>query len=162
MLTIPRLTDKPLLTSLKKLFRIYVSLRYSDAMKATLLSLVSLAPIAFFVSCGPNQGQDGTPVAPPATLENIYGVPDAVLYQPIDPVNPLAVPIAPNYNSPDPAIPAIPAPSTLNGNVHTIKKGDSLWGISRKYGTSVEALKTINGMSNDTIIEGHTLVIPGR
>jgi len=159
MLTSPRLTDKPLLASSKKLFRIYVSLGYSDAMKATLLSLVSLAPIAFFVSCGPNQGQNGTPVAPPATLENIYGVPDAALYQPIDPVNPLAVPIAPNYNSPDPAI---PTPSTLNGNVHTIKKGDSLWGISRKYGTSVEALKTINGMSNNTIIEGHTLVIPGR
>jgi LysM repeat protein len=50
----------------------------------------------------------------------------------------------------------------LNGNVYTIKKGDSLWGIARKYGTNVSAIKEANGMTSDTIIDGRTLIIPGQ
>jgi LysM repeat protein len=64
--------------------------------------------------------------------------------------------------APPPASPA-PTPSPdLNGNVYTIKAGDSLWGIARKFGTSVNAVKETNGMTNDTIIEGRSLIIPGR
>ncbi len=147
-------------------------------MKATLLSLVSLAPMALFVSCTQNQSEIGGPVAPAANTGNPYGVPggpaptavdpygvpgsytpDAAPYQPVDPVNPPAAPTAPAYT---PTTPATPTPPALNGNVHSIQKGDSLWGISRKYGTTVDALKEANGMTNDTIIEGRTLVIPGR
>lgn len=158
-------------------------------MKATLLSLVSLAPIALFVSCTPNQGQVGDPVAPAANTGNPYGVPTApdaaaptagnpygvpgapapgayppanAPYQPVEPINPPAVPSAPTYTPTAPTIPTAPTGPALNGNVHTIQKGDSLWGIARKHGTSVEALKEANGMTGDTIIEGRTLIIPGR
>jgi LysM repeat protein len=43
-------------------------------------------------------------------------------------------------------------------DVHT---GDTLWGISRKYGVSVEALKAANGIgAGDFLSAGDTLVIP--
>lgn len=148
-------------------------------MKATFLLL---APVSLLVSCTQNQGQGGPPVAPAANTGNQYGVPTPGApgaydpanppYQPIGPINPPAAPI-PNanpYGTPppittSPSVPATPAPAPapeLNGNVYTIKKGDSLWGISRKYGTSVSAIKEANGMTSDTIIDGRTLIIPGR
>ena len=71
-------------------------------------------------------------------------------------------PVAIAPYTPPPATPA-PAPSPdLNGNVYTIKAGDSLWGIARKFGTSVNAVKETNGMTGNTIIEGKSLIIPGR
>jgi len=133
-------------------------------MKATLLLL---APVALLVSCSPHQEQVGAPVAPAANTGNPYGVPDAggyvpqgAPYQPVDAINPPAVPSIPT--PPAYTTPVTPPPPTLNGNVHTIKKGDSLWSLSRKYSTSVEAIKQANGMTSDTIIEGRSLVIPGR
>ncbi|MFT7171878.1 MAG: hypothetical protein ACI9NQ_000085 [Paracoccaceae bacterium] len=142
-------------------------------MKATLLSLVSLAPAVLLISCAPNQGQVDIPVAPAATIGNPYGVPTAPganiptapQYQEIGPINPPAVPNYPPVpvpSVPNDIAPVTPPSPTLNGNVHTIQKGDSLWGISRKYSTTVEALKTANGMTSDTIIEGRSLIIPGR
>lgn len=41
-----------------------------------------------------------------------------------------------------------------------IYKGDTLWGISRKYGVSVEAIKDANGFTDDTIYAGEKLVLP--
>lgn len=142
-------------------------------MKATLLLL---APIALFVSCTQNSGQGGAPVAPAANVGNEYGVPTAQPtgqynppYQQVDPINPPAqsYPPANAYGTPPaapaPSIPSTPAPSPqLNGNVYTIQKGDSLWGLSRKFGTTVDAIKEANGLSSDTIIDGRTLIIPGR
>ena len=147
-------------------------------MKATLLLL---APVSLLVSCTQNQGQVGAPVAPAANTGNQYGVPNAGApgvynptnppYQPVAPINPPAAPPIPTanpYGTPPPApvtpsVPATPAPAPdLNGNVYTIKKGDSLWGIARKYGTSVSAIQEANGMTSDTIIDGRTLIIPGR
>jgi LysM repeat protein len=135
-------------------------------MKATLLLLASVSLLA---SCTQNQGQVGDPVAPPVSSGNQYGVPQAQApYQPIDPINPPAAPVQSGIPtpvgvpSPGLATPS-PAPSPeLNGNVYTIKKGDSLWGIARKFNTTVEALKEVNGLTGNTIIDGKTLVIPGR
>ncbi|MEN8775148.1 MAG: LysM peptidoglycan-binding domain-containing protein [Akkermansiaceae bacterium] len=141
-------------------------------MKATLLLL---APVYLLVSCNQNLGNDTTPVAPAANTGNQYGVPAPggyapvnPPYQPIGPINPPAAPLANPYDTPPPvavtpSVPATLAPAPgLNGNVYTIQKGDSLWGISRKYGTSVSAIKEANGMTDDTIIDGRTLIIPGR
>ncbi len=131
--------------------------------------LILLAPVAILASCTTNQGQVGTPVAPPANTGNPFGVPTAPgiptptapPYQPIDPINPPAAPSLPSVPS-APSFTPPPAPSSLNGNVHTIEKGDSLWGLSRKYNTSVDAIKSANGLDSNTIIEGRTLIIPGR
>ncbi|MEM9480552.1 MAG: LysM peptidoglycan-binding domain-containing protein [Verrucomicrobiota bacterium] len=43
---------------------------------------------------------------------------------------------------------------------HKVAAGDTLWGLSKRYGTSVSAIKRANGLSSDTIVNGRTLKIP--
>jgi LysM repeat protein len=43
---------------------------------------------------------------------------------------------------------------------HTIKKGDTLWGISRKYKTSVTAIQRANGLKGTNLKIGRRLLIP--
>lgn len=50
--------------------------------------------------------------------------------------------------------------ASASGTTHTVRSGETLWGISRKYGVSVSALKSANGMSGDTLSIGKTLRIP--
>jgi len=50
--------------------------------------------------------------------------------------------------------------ASASGSSHTVRSGETLWGISRKYGVSVSALKSANGMSSDTLSVGKTLRIP--
>ena len=48
--------------------------------------------------------------------------------------------------------------------VHTVKAGDTLWGIADKYlgdGTRYTEIKTANGLKSDTIYSGQKLTIPG-
>lgn len=45
---------------------------------------------------------------------------------------------------------------------HKVVKGDTLWGISRKYNVGVEAIKAANGLTGDTIVVGRSLTIPAR
>lgn len=41
-----------------------------------------------------------------------------------------------------------------------VKSTDTLWGLARKYGTSVEKIKAANGLKGNTIRTGATLRIP--
>ncbi|KAK9284874.1 hypothetical protein L1049_024054 [Liquidambar formosana] len=41
-----------------------------------------------------------------------------------------------------------------------IVKGDTLWGLSRKYGVTIDAIKEANGLTGDTIYAGKKLIIP--
>ena len=43
---------------------------------------------------------------------------------------------------------------------YVVKAGDSLWQISRKYGTTVEELKRLNGLTSDLLSIGQVLQIP--
>ncbi|MGB2403126.1 MAG: LysM peptidoglycan-binding domain-containing protein [Akkermansiaceae bacterium] len=43
---------------------------------------------------------------------------------------------------------------------HVIKKGDTLWGLSRKYGTTVTAIQRANGLKGSNLRIGRTLLIP--
>lgn len=45
---------------------------------------------------------------------------------------------------------------------HTVKKGDSLSSIAKKYGSSVSAIQKANGLSGTLIRDGKTLVVPKR
>lgn len=49
---------------------------------------------------------------------------------------------------------------TSGGRNHSVKRGDTLSSIARKYGTSVSKLKTANGLKSDVIRDGRALKIP--
>ena len=52
--------------------------------------------------------------------------------------------------------------SGSKATTHTIKSGENLGKIARKYGVTVEAIKKANGMKNDNIRAGKTLTIPAK
>lgn len=45
---------------------------------------------------------------------------------------------------------------------YTVRQGDTLWLISRRYGTTVDALKALNGLSGDMLNIGQVLKIPAQ
>ncbi len=45
-------------------------------------------------------------------------------------------------------------------NYYTVQRGDSLYSIAKKFGTTVDKLKTANNMSSNLISIGQELVIP--
>lgn len=47
-------------------------------------------------------------------------------------------------------------------NIYTVKKGDSLWLIANKYGTTVDELKRANNLKSNTLSIGQTLIIPEK
>ncbi|MEJ6602807.1 MAG: LysM peptidoglycan-binding domain-containing protein [Verrucomicrobiia bacterium] len=47
------------------------------------------------------------------------------------------------------------------GGTHTVRRGDTLGAIAKKYGTSISALKSANGLNSDTIIVGQKLTLTG-
>lgn len=50
----------------------------------------------------------------------------------------------------------------LGSNYYTVKSGDSLWSISRKFGVSVNELKKVNNLSSNLLSIGQNLIIPGK
>lgn len=50
--------------------------------------------------------------------------------------------------------------STPSGVTHIVQAGDTLWGISQKYGVTIEQIKEANGLISDTIYVGQKLIIP--
>lgn len=43
---------------------------------------------------------------------------------------------------------------------YTVKKGDTLYGLANRYGTSVAAIKKASGLSSNTLRDGRTISIP--
>jgi nucleoid-associated protein YgaU len=124
-------------------------------------NVILLASVTLLPSCSNFKLPSFTGSAPAA---NPYGVPpgvdgyptDTAPYQAIDPIEP---------GSGDYNLPPLPAPSpepAATGGQHMIQKGDTLWGISRRYGVTVEAIQQANGLTSTNIREGKTLVIPAR
>jgi membrane-bound lytic murein transglycosylase D len=62
---------------------------------------------------------------------------------------------------PDPAIEKFPN-STSRLKVHAVRRGETLGGIARKYGTSSERLMRINGLRKPVIFPGQTLLLSGN
>jgi len=54
----------------------------------------------------------------------------------------------------------IPSSQTLPYFEYTVKAGDTLWALARKYGTTVEALESLNGLTSDALNIGQVLRIP--
>ena len=47
-------------------------------------------------------------------------------------------------------------------NYYTVKSGDSLWSISKKFGITVDELKNANNLSSNLLSVGQNLIIPGK
>ena len=55
----------------------------------------------------------------------------------------------------------IPSVGPATGSFdYTVRAGDSLWLIANKYGTTVEAIKRLNGLTSDLLNIGQVLKIP--
>jgi len=89
-----------------------------------------------------------------------YGTPDGAPYQDVNPV--YDSPPAYVETRPAPATPSRPAAPARAQTRHTVVRGDTLWGISRKYGVPQDTIKKANNMRSDTVVLGTTLVIPAR
>ena len=50
--------------------------------------------------------------------------------------------------------------SSSGSVVHTVKSGDNLWDISKKYGVSVEQIRKLNGLNSNSVLKiGQKLII---
>jgi LysM repeat protein len=58
--------------------------------------------------------------------------------------------------------PAPTTPPSSGATTYTVQRGDTLYSIARRYGTTVEAIAAANGIANPSRIRvGQTLTIPG-
>ena len=117
-------------------------------------------------STDPYAPQGNNPYGVPGAGSNTGGevgtyTPSSTPYQPLPgvPSN------TPNAVPPRSGFPTIPSTGGTTGGTgttttHIVAKGDSLWGLARKYGTTLEAIKQANGMTSDTVVLGTTLQIP--
>ncbi|MDD8025038.1 MAG: transglycosylase SLT domain-containing protein [Acidobacteriota bacterium] len=63
------------------------------------------------------------------------------------------------------AIAAIPkyVPPEMSSSWHVIRSGDTLWSIARKYGTSINTLLKLNGITQKyVLLPGKRLKVPGK
>jgi membrane-bound lytic murein transglycosylase D len=58
------------------------------------------------------------------------------------------------------AAPASKKPVEFSG-LHSVAKGDSLWNIANRYGTTVQQINTLNNLSSNALNIGQKLKIPG-
>jgi len=54
------------------------------------------------------------------------------------------------------------AAKAANGKRYRVGRGDSLWTIAQRHGTSVASLKKVNGMSSSRLKPGQMIAIPTR
>ena len=152
---------------------------------ATLLLIATCLTPLLFSACSTGSGYSNwkSNNPGPSGAANPYGVPRAggelgshpqaptaptspenAPYQPLPPITHAGSPAAPAAApslAPSNAIDSSPTPTTAS-TTYTVVSGDSLWGIARKNGTSVEAIQSANGLSSTTIRIGQQLNIPSN
>lgn len=69
--------------------------------------------------------------------------------------------IGQNVPAPNPTPDPNPAPGTGGSSfAYTVKSGDTLWLLANRFGTSVDAIKRLNGLTSDILQIGQVLQIP--
>ena len=179
------------LEKLQKNISLFLNNLYSFAMKLTLYSAVGLSLLlASCTTLDPEYAEykkqreaqtSASAQSPYGQNPDPYGAPGGTSgsetgsyspYQPLPSVNPPA-PVSPDPVSPAgslppspsyptiPSTPVAPAPSGPT-TPHLVVKGDSLWGLARRYNTTEDAIRAANGIpsGSSTIQTGRTLQIP--
>jgi LysM repeat protein len=78
----------------------------------------------------------------------------------------IALPPVPRAALPNLGEPSNPTDPDLSSNaqsptlIHTVQPGETLFGIARRYSVTVDAIKTANNLSSDSINAGQALSIP--
>ena len=64
--------------------------------------------------------------------------------------------------SPSPVVKPTPSPAATlaPGTTYVVKSGDTLYGIAASYGVTVKAIKSLNGLTSNTLRVGQKLRIP--
>lgn len=76
------------------------------------------------------------------------------------PVTPQPAPVTSAYPQPESAAAyAATTPVPASQVTHTVAKGETLYGVSRKYGTTVDAIKAQNGLTSNTVFVGQQLTV---
>jgi membrane-bound lytic murein transglycosylase D len=73
---------------------------------------------------------------------------------------PTAAVAAAAFKVPDPAIEKYPS-STKRMKVHTVKKGETIGAIARRYSTSTDRIMRLNGLRKPMIFPGQSLIVAG-
>ncbi|MCU0794651.1 MAG: LysM peptidoglycan-binding domain-containing protein [Akkermansiaceae bacterium] len=146
-------------------------------MKPTQSILIALT-LGTLTSCSLFNKEENYDTAGGYDTSDPYGTPSSGGYEtaPYQQVNPPAN--DPTYGNaayeetatvtPTPAPAPVPTPSPAAAasiaSTHTVVRGDTLWGISRKYGVSMDAIRAANGMTatDNNVVLGRTLNIPAR
>jgi LysM repeat protein len=101
-------------------------------------------------------GVSGDAIAPRNTISN----PNLIYVGQVLVIPGASGPAQPPATQPPPAGQPQTPPAT-GGGTYIVRGGDTLWGISRRFGTTVAALQSANGISGSLIFVGQRLVIPG-
>jgi LysM repeat protein len=112
------------------------------------------------IQFGPNETQEGSR---PGPLVAVDSNPPSSLVPESEPV--LIKPRIRHIEASTPKVPprAIPVDEPLSGKTHLVVKGDSIWGLAKKFGVSEKSLMSTNGISDPTRLRlGVTLKIPVR
>ncbi len=64
-------------------------------------------------------------------------------------------------NDSSPVVQAPAAPVVDSSSTYVICLGDNLWSIAQKFGTTVENIKALNGLTSDALFAGNTLIVSG-
>ena len=134
-------------------------------MNRLLASMLTL-PVLALSSCGLNGGDEDYDTGGAYDTSDPYGVPADGGYESADyqQVNPPAN-SNPTYGAAAyEDTPAAPSPPPQVAQTHTVAKGDTLWGLSQKYGVSVDSLRAANNMAagDNNIMLGTTINIPAN
>lgn len=104
-----------------------------------------------------------TLVLPADAARMLAARPIASLAKPALPKAAPVAPVAPDSLTPAITLPGVPVrPDSVpaSSRQHVVNEGDTLYSLARRYGTTVEAIRTANRLEGDAIVVGQALAIP--
>jgi LysM repeat protein len=124
--------------------------------QAALVGLMILA-FSLVLIARLSAGDAGAASAPPSQRASAVAVTTAPSPTPTDPPSLSPSEALPSASA---APPATPTPPPAFRTTYTVKSGDTLLGIASHYGTTVAAIKKLNGLGSSTLHIGQKLKIP--